>query len=961
MITHILTHIYANFFAFVLPLLLFVYWGIIGYSVLSILYSQRNHLQNLLLAPTIGLSINVVSVFFLCWLGLPVKNFAFIISTLFILFSLVILYLKKPLFPYKRYFVFASIICIALCITGFPLLKYGFNWLSFGNDDMSNYAFGALWFLNHGYNSPISVNELLSGRDYSTYYWFMYVAGMERAGSELMLSWLSGVTHFKTLQLFMPLIVALNLTLISSATALVYQSKFWRPVAIAFCLLLVVSALQALGVFYQLIAQIFGISLFLAVVTIWFKPYRFSRFSRAIKYAFLLGILLASITISYPEVTPFIAVGYLFFIGFSYRRRFYNRYYLAFLGFAAVFTLILINSYVMNYFVFLYQQALVGNFATKSANSIFPYILVPSGLANLWNIFPISQHISEPWLSFGILLGGMLLVIAPISAYLQMKRKLLPTSIICFVMLVLGSLWFMNSQGFVLFKLSMYLQPFLLATFVITCFFVFSKRFFLKIPVWLIPIILLSVASFNSELYYLERSAGSPGNFVELPNASKQKLVANFSHVLENLDKKTTVFLATTNYVPEKLQPLLSYEYPVFLISRNVFLDLMEAFWVPLSIKKVVNPTLYSQARQIVSGVQSHYEKVSFNLHTSKSPDQDSFYLQKDIPQSQNIAFSMDPLWLSIFNHWKSDEQNTLLLSNKEAKNLLVYINSKLSQNYYLGDYDFISLYGIQKDYFYPQQTFCGVGRFLLFRLINPTPNPRIVFNYTASLNPDRKTQLPIADFIGNERKTIPVLGFGSARVSIPVTPQWINGKPYLMLDMKNDGNKYTIPRHGLMRLYGENIALDYRTLNAYVRDLSLISEQDFQNRDVPTSINKFPEDLANKNLMYSGIYEEGWVGNRFYVDLKQLKHNNLLSVRGLYPLLDNQSRKTKVEIDVDGKTVLATTLKPSEFDFKILLPDNPGTKRITMRFSDLFPLPGGDRRFVSAKINSIEFHQLYS
>ena len=58
---------------------------------------------------------------------------------------------RKPLLPWRQLTPFGAVVLGYLIYTGWPLLLYGFNWISYGNDDMANYCLAAERFLEHGY------------------------------------------------------------------------------------------------------------------------------------------------------------------------------------------------------------------------------------------------------------------------------------------------------------------------------------------------------------------------------------------------------------------------------------------------------------------------------------------------------------------------------------------------------------------------------------------------------------------------------------------------------------------------------------------------------------------------------------------------------------------------------------------------------------------------------------------
>lgn len=141
----------SHLYAFCLPIILFSYWAIVGYAVLGLLRSRRYTLQNLLLAPVVGFALTLLIVFWLNRAGLPIHDFARVLAFVLLIASSVFFYWKKPLFPTKYYLPFVGIFLLALGLVGSPFLKFGFDWVSYANDDMANYALGATRFLNHGF------------------------------------------------------------------------------------------------------------------------------------------------------------------------------------------------------------------------------------------------------------------------------------------------------------------------------------------------------------------------------------------------------------------------------------------------------------------------------------------------------------------------------------------------------------------------------------------------------------------------------------------------------------------------------------------------------------------------------------------------------------------------------------------------------------------------------------------
>ena len=70
---------------------------------------------------------------------------------------------------------------------------FSFDWLSFGNDDMTTYLLGGNHFFAHGYFQLPSVAELVGERDPSWNTSFFYSFDEVRYASPLMLAWVMSV------------------------------------------------------------------------------------------------------------------------------------------------------------------------------------------------------------------------------------------------------------------------------------------------------------------------------------------------------------------------------------------------------------------------------------------------------------------------------------------------------------------------------------------------------------------------------------------------------------------------------------------------------------------------------------------------------------------------------------------------------------------------------------------------
>ena len=225
--------------AFGLSIALFVFWGVLGYAFLAVLKIRRSSVQNMLLAPVVGVSATLLPVFWLNRAGLPIAHFGLPLTIVLFLVSIGTLWYLRPILPLKQYWPFAAVLFLALFLTGRPMLEFGFNWLSYSNLDMAAYVLAATRMLDHGFFDIPNTAQFLSGSDNSLSLWFFDLAA--RPGAETLIAWTSSLTGLAPLKIFMPLILALHLVLISSAGALAHQTRRLRFVAWMTCVLLALS------------------------------------------------------------------------------------------------------------------------------------------------------------------------------------------------------------------------------------------------------------------------------------------------------------------------------------------------------------------------------------------------------------------------------------------------------------------------------------------------------------------------------------------------------------------------------------------------------------------------------------------------------------------------------------------------------------------------------------------------
>lgn len=946
-----------------LSLGLFLFFGGVGYSVLSLLYTQRNLLQNALLAPATGFASLIIPIFLLNWFGLPVKQFGLLLGIVLLVAVLFYWIIKRPPIPLRRYLPFFVVLIAASIFTGRPLLEFGFNWLSYANDDMANYCLGALRFLNYAYSATPNIGDALQGKDYTQNFWFMFAPGMMRPGSELLLAWVSAVTGLMPDQIFMPVILALYLALISAAGSLICYSRRWRNPALVLCILLSISPLTALGVFYQLIAQIGGLALLCAGLTILLRSLTIFHGAALTRYSLLASIQIVAIAIVYPEVAPFFGLAYVLYFLISHIRRHMwpNRSFFIFLGCILVFSLLLLNRYGLHLIVTILAQIDNGNLVTDLSLALFPYFLVPSGLSDLWGLHAIATNTAGIWNTLAIFLGFLLLILTGVTAiWLAFKEH--AVAIMAVIMLAVGLYFFRNNNDFALFKMAMYVQPFFLGTLVVAACQWINIAFYRYTP-----LLLLGILGFPAHEIYLKRSRGL--EFPAIPFASQKGINQQLRQFFRTLPAQKMVVSDAHTIVLAKFQSLAADNHrPVQFLSRDSFKSLYrlpELKWQTLASH--VDLRYSEETIRFKRAIQENNVERAFDLHNPGSAITKQIFMQPI-----HMSFDKEPVLLAnmpqqtLLNRRKFmqyADQNIKGIPWSEVHNHLVFTGSKISQEYYLPDSDvsaaYISLYQLEPDYFYPNRTLASIGRYFLFQILKPDPTVRVLLDMTTSLGPERGTPLPPAVAIGTERRAFPLVGRGGARVfSAPISPQMLGSSAYIGMDMGKTGRQFDEPeRTGSMNLYGKIVPMDARRVVGFARDISIISEDEYRALQPPASLSRFPADLVAPDLEYSGIYEDGWLSEQAFFYLTQPTQQGYFVIQGMIPQLKDPHFKTTLRVFIDGREAINKTLTTGDFDIHIPH-QGSGKHKVTLQFSHWQELTAPDSRPTGALLKFIGFKE---
>jgi hypothetical protein len=963
--------------ALLLVLSLFLFLIFVGQAVITLIRPRLGVLWSWFISPIVGLAIVLVIATRLNVWGFPVRTFGPWLTLGLAVASAVVFWWRRPAFPWRQLRPFFLITCVFLVYTGWPMLRFGFNWISYGNDDMANYCLAAERFLEHGYYElPLQTD--LEGRDYAQHYWYMHGLQQIRPGSELTIAWVASLTKLKAHQVFMPVILMLSMAQIFAMGSLaIYRGRYRKVTLVAF-FLLATSPLFGLGTLYQLIAQVGGIAILLGVLSV-----MLTKRCMTLRKLLLAGLITASLAIFYPEVASFVALAIM---GFALRLRytdrpFFNRYALFVLG-VAVLTFLFIATNTYQFINTLVMQSVgsagLGAVAVINDQSgglvLFPWTLVPSFIPMLFGLHPFGVVGNDPKISILIGIGFIFLVYTVYRVWRNVLRDA-PAGYLGACMVPLGFFLFFRGQDFGLFKLAMWAQP-VVALFVAQGFshFLFrgSPRRRLAARIALVAFFVYTVPS---SLYYSYASLGTyGGGLTEVVDASL--LGVGFSPP-KNL-KYDAIESDISNVVTAKMLAQYTQGIDTRFLSRSYMDNIANG--AVLKFLRTPDPDLGPQARlveklallrfllpaEIMIGDVPDYRIMTINK-TANDVDHANDWTENS---SRHLNYR-DRLFVSVrpeldhFNKanvgtgWTEQHMYQYKLES-DVKDRLVFIHSFLSPHYYSSARFRAAFFQREPEpvgvpygsYFH------GTGRFTLFNVINPSPHLRMIIDFSrTSLGSGREKLPDKAIVIGSEDYPLPFVGYGSARVVSPLLkPEYFEKLAYLTVDFNDVALPIDKDKTGLMRLYGLKYNLDDRRLVGFTRDISVITDEQYQAMERPTRISEFPRDLYRyPGFEYSGLYEDGWVSHDAYLKLGASHPGQVLYFKGFIPETDTFRRQgVDVTISINNKPTEIVNLRAGEFTLTRLIKEAANVTTISLHFSDAVAYGAKDKRPVSAFVREV-------
>jgi len=935
--------------ALALSLGFFLFVAFIGRATLALCGWRGGVLRAWLLGPATGLAVVVLSVMVFNQAGWPIRAFAWPLTLGLTAAATGIFFWRRPLLPMRALAPFLAVVVFSLLWTGWPLLRFGFGWLSYVNDDFVNYCLAAERFKDFAFWRVPTMAEL-GGQDIAQYYWFMHVPGLMRFGSEIILSWMSALTGVKSLGIFMPVIIGLGLIQIASTAALVLHRGRWRWRALIAIALLAASPLFMLGTLYQLIAQVGGLGLMLAATAVLTAPLPGPR-RRVVPSILVLAIIGAGLAVTYPEVTAFTVlatVGAVAVDAIRQRRVPVNRITLVVYGIFGVILLLRYNT--LSYMFTIILQMGSGFRSVDLSLSLFPYFMIPTGLANLFGLMPLSINFAEPYTSLTII-AGLLALLTALGFALRDSLRAAPMAVLLLVQFVLAIRLMRAGNDFGLYKIAMFMQPALAAA---------LAAALLKLP-WSrltapLGVLVAAACCAPTALYYTRVSQGEKAGGI-----TEAKLASILGTKAPDVPPQTRLLTDINNLVAAKVAAFELRGTDLRFLSRDYYQQIAPIEFERLGDTLVgLHPRFDDLMRTRAMLEQRDVSTIRTHQLFDRSVPAPALSLGRE---GMTDAYLTLDASLGLFNKLRippgaQAQTYFKLLPATEARNHLVFMHTGRGNHYYLGDRNFIAIYQQEADPYTSRQDITGLGRFLLLRVEQPDQEfyVRILASKTF-MGRGHTAWSPGSQILGASPVPIAFPGNGAVnRIVGPIKPVFRDGAAYIAIDFRETPVQFPFQRSGLQSLYNTQVPLDSRKLVAYGRDISALSAAEVAALPRPTKLSRFPDDLLFAvGLEYSGIYEDGWLSPESEFVLGGGGPDAWIRVRGFVPELPGAplGRGTMTVKLPGGEVELPAAI--GSFDWLLPVGAADGLARLGLSFSTGAPLRNKDDRPVGAKLEWLE------
>jgi hypothetical protein len=664
-----------------------------------------------------------------------------------------------------------------------------------------------------------------------------------------------------------------------------------------------------------------------------------------------LAVTGAALAVFYPEVTAFAVLTTVLVAGLeAVRRREFPTNRLTLIVYALFGVFVLLRYNLLSYVFTIMLQMGQGFRAVDLSLSLFPYFMIPTGLANLFGLMPLSVNFAEPITSLTIVAGLVALIVALAFAVRNSFRGA-PMAVLLIVQFVLAIRLMRSGNDFGLYKIAMFMQPALTASLAFALLKLPLARFTAPLGV-----VIAAACCAPTALYYTRASEGEKAGGI-----TEAKLASVLGTKAPPTPPNTRLLCDINNLVAAKLAAFELRGIDLRYLSRDYYQQI-----APIEFEKLgdtlvsLHPRFDDLMRTRAMLAQRDQETIRDETLFDTSFRAPKLSFAKD---GKTDAYLLLDESLGLFNKFEREPGQPPAtffkeLSAAQARNHLVFIHTGRGNHYYLGDRNRIAIFQPEADPYTKKQDITGLGRFLMLRVEQPDAEIYLRISASKTFMSHGHTAWSNASQILAE-KTVPLSFRGNGavnRIIGPIRPVYRDGAAYIAIDFSEVPTQFKPERSGLQALYNTQVPLDSRKLVAYGRDISALSPSEVAALKRPARLARFPDDiLFARGLEFSGIYEDGWLSPESEFILAGTTTAGCVRVRGFVPELPGSplgGGTMKVTLGGREFDLPAAT---GAFDWLLPVPANTKTTRISVRFTSTAPLPNGDDRPTGAKLDLLE------
>ncbi len=934
-----------------LALLLLGIFTVVGTAVCALLLkSNQLRTSELLISPVVGSGfILVIAVVLNRILALPLGHQAPWILLACVLSSVAWLMWRRPRVEYRGVAAPWSIVVIGVACLGFPSLLAGPNWMAYANGDAIYYLSGALRLLEYGFFSPGSDQAQAiysSGTDYSLASFAPQVELGARSGAETLLAAMSGFMQADPFITYMPLMLALAGACALAGAAVVAQVSNRRWASAMAALALCVLPLAVYSVQNQLLAQTFGIGLLLGVAFACQRyvfviddavstsdmthgsegersPTSFTRNVAGVKrvagQSVFLGVPALALLLVYPEIVPFLTIGFILCAGFALlNARSLTAVSWAVISCATSLVVVglVVTRSLASTFRFLLSETIAGQSRGGAGDiTLFPDFIVPTGISAFWGLHAFYAPPASAPLGTLVFLLGALLSVGALVAIVVVALKRVLVGWIAAAMVVLLAYFVWQQSGFAAFKLALWAQYLVWPSLAIAVGLI--TKVTMRRAALATTALVLTLALPTSVMYVGRSIPGTSGSLAQAPQLTREALA----------------------HIDAKIDSARVEGRPILIEDPNSF---VRSYVLLKSRGLVSSGGAYSTSAPAFAGTHAGAViRAKFGPYDVEL---------RPATEDRDMAKGVEPVRLRV------PSADVFAPRGEFVSDLDLVAGGQPSLTFVPSSVGGLPDQGLAESSFSPAEIdpiwgreIQAFRRFALFRIDNYQPGLRVEISLTATFSPQFDYELPKPSLIGEEVANFGVVGSGAARsISAPIRPKWINGFPYILMDMGRTPGYPPVSQALVFPLWNSEVRRDPRSSSAYVRRLMVLTpeeaRQTLQQRPSDVTL----ETLRDPDVRYSGIFEDGWLSADAWIDVDTGKGSRTIIVKG-QPAGDGTSGNLEIRC---GQARGVVPISRNPLNFSLFISDADSGCRLGITADEEARVSAGPRVLYLTKVS---------